>query len=226
MAKLNAFIGLDFATVNPQLGLKTTLPLSLSMLCMVTMSGNMASSLGIGLMVATLLSGVPFIVADKNNLDSLYATLSLDRKTVVRGRYLFTLAMNICAVAMAFVLGTIGRITVILAGGSFVDDGIVWFFAVMGGMCILFQAIQLPFYFKFNYQKAKFFSLIPLAGVLGLAGVVMAKGDGDSLNGLMTLSAQVEENRAFLLSIFAAGLSALIFVSYKLSLAFYKKREF
>ena len=226
MAKTKKFVGLDFATMKPQLGLKVTLPLLLSVLWMVTMSGSVASSLGIGLMVAMLLSGLPFAFGDKNNLDALYTTLSLDRKTVVRGRYLFTLTMDICAVATSFILGTIGQLIATLTGATFTNDGIVWVFAVMGFMCIAIQAMQLPFYFKFGYQKAKLFSIIPLAGIVGLAGAVLAMGGGELLNGITTLAAKLQENSVMLFGGIGGALVVLVFVSYKLSLAFYKKREF
>ncbi|MCL2054786.1 MAG: ABC-2 transporter permease [Oscillospiraceae bacterium] len=226
MNKVRAVVGLDFATMKPQLGLKVTLPLLLSVLWMVTMSGSVASGIGIGLMMAMLFSGLPFLYGGKNNLDALYATLSLDRKTVVKGRYLFTLTMNICAVAATFILGTIGQLTLALTGVTFSSDGIVWVFAVMGFMCIAMQAMQLPFYFKFGYQKAKLFSIVPLTGITGLAGVVLVMGGGELLNGITTFAAKFQENRVMLFGGIGAVLAVIVFASYKLSLVFYEKREF
>jgi hypothetical protein len=164
-------------------------------------------------------------VGEKSNMDALYATLSVNRNTVVAGRYLFALAFNLCAILFSFAFAVTG----ILVSGTFgLGMGVGAMLltgTVLAGIFIAIQAIQLPFFFKMGYTKAKFFSFIPyIALVVGYLTFTMATEE----NGIVSQLEGVMEHMAGGMLLGAAMLALLLvyYLSYRLSLVFYRKREF
>lgn len=225
MTKLMAAVHLDYVTVKPYFTVKNLLIYAAMALFLTAMSASISSGLGVGLMIATLFVSYPFALSEKNNLDALYTTLSVDPKTVVRGRYIFTLLLNIGAVLFALLLAWAGmffaRMTGLSAGNS--GEEAVVSVLVLSALFILIQAIQLPVYFKLGYAKAKVLSILPFAILMaGFAAFSMLKNVTAGLAG-------------FLDKLFISGaivplligvMIAAVLLSYGLSVAFYRKREF
>ena len=95
MNKLTAFIKLDFFTIKPYFTFKSILIYAVIAVFLSITSINIFSAVGFGLMMGTMFIGYPFAIGEKSNMDALYATLSVNRKTVVIGRYAFTLILNL-----------------------------------------------------------------------------------------------------------------------------------
>jgi len=91
MCKLREFVKLDFFTVKPYFTVKNLLLYGAVVLFLTIMSADISAGLGIGMMFATMHTGYPFIAGEKCNMDALYITLSAGKKTVVLGRYIFSL---------------------------------------------------------------------------------------------------------------------------------------
>lgn len=106
---------------------------------------------------AFLLS-VLFSVAEKSNFNKLYGTLPIKKSEIIIGRYLFA-TLIICILSiLAFALFCI--ISIVM------KSSIDWFNGVAywsGAFLIttLFISIQFPIYFKFEYSKAIFISILP-----------------------------------------------------------------
>ena len=222
MDKLLSFVRLDFITIKPYFTVKNLLIYAGVAVFLTTMSGNLSSGIGVGIMLGTLFISYPFVVGEKSNMDALYATLSLNRKTVVAGRYLFAIAFNLCAVLFSVVFATVG----IMASGAFgfgTGAGEILLAGILlAAIFIVIQAIQLPLFFKMGYTKAKFFSMVPIIALMtGYFVLMTASKDNGIIN-------QTESVLANLTSgVFAVPVLLLIcFLSYRLSLSFYKKREF
>jgi hypothetical protein len=226
MNKLLAFVRLDFMSIKPYFPLTSLLIFAALALFLTRMSGGVSLSIGVGMMLGTIFVSYPFIVGEKNNMDALYVTLSVSRKTVVLGRYVFTLAIDLCTILAVLILSSCGLLAV---RGLNIADG-----TVMGGvltaadiaalvaLMAFTQAVQLPIYFKFGYTRAKFLRILPFAAIVaGYAALSEAKKGwpGSVENIINVLSNHV-------ISMAVLALVLVIAASIALSLAFYQRREF
>jgi len=225
MNKILSFVRLDFITVKPYFTVKNLLIFAVVAIFLTTMSGNVGSGMGVGIMLGTLFISYPFAVGEKSNMDALYATLSLNRKTVVAGRYLFALAFNLCAVLLSIAFAVVGVFLSGAAGLGMGTGDVLLAGILLAAVFVVIQAIQLPFFFKMGYAKAKFFSMVPFVAIMaGYMVFMTASKDSGMMN-------QIESKLARLTSGALTGLAVLAlmficFLSYHLSLSFYKKREF
>lgn len=225
MTKLKELIHLDYVTVKPYFTIKNLLIFAAVALFLTTMSDNISSGPGVGLMIATLFIGYPFALSEKNNLDALYTTLSVKRKTVVQGRYIFTLLLNICAILFSYVLATAGLFIAKAAGFSSGVGGEGYFEStfLLSAIFVIVQSIQLPVFFKLGYTKAKVLSILPFAVLI--AGYMAFMTMKNTSAGLAKFLGQLSDSGLFAPLIIAVVV-VIVFISYRLSMAFYKKREF
>ncbi|MCL2266804.1 MAG: ABC-2 transporter permease [Treponema sp.] len=225
MNKLTAFIKLDFFTIKPYFTFKSILIYAVIAVFLSITSINIFSAVGFGLMMGTMFIGYPFAIGEKSNMDALYATLSVNRKTVVIGRYAFTLILNLCIIILLTTLAAIGLFAVNPAGfiTSLQTEFDFIIILVFCAFSILMQSIQLPVYFKLGYSKAKFLSVLPIAIILAGYFAFTAFFNVESAVSL------------FFIDLIGSGLliplsiMILIFIvlsSVCLSMRFYIKREF
>jgi hypothetical protein len=217
-------------TVKPYLTVKNMLIYAAVALFLTITSENAASGMGVGLMLSTLFVGYPFAVGEKSNMDALYITLSVDRKSVVLGRYVYTLTLNLCAVLLATILAAAGTFIAKSFGFSTGVGSPLASIVTLSALFIIIQSIQLPLFFKFGYTKAKFFSIVPyIAMMVGYMAIMMLPNIIEQPfadSGFAKLLTVAFENAAISVVLVAAGMILIVFVSYKLSSVFYRKREF
>jgi hypothetical protein len=231
-SKLIDFVRLDFITVKPYFTVKNLVIYAACALLLAVTSGNVASAIGVGMMLGTLFVGYPFALGEKCNIDTLYSTLALDRGSVVSGRYVFTLMVNLCAVVFSAGLSTVGLFVagVFKSAGALGTDAF-WSTLALSVVFIVVQAIQLPIYFRLGYTRARFVSLLPFAFIMALASVLMAMGRSGKYTSMITdffvslVSGGGNGGSLMALSV-VVSLCLIVLVSYGLSLAFYRKREF
>jgi hypothetical protein len=229
-----SFVRLDFITVKAQLNVKILLAVAVALLPLIALLGDSMVGIGVGAILAVSFMGYPFMVGEKSGMDAFYATLSLRRETVVTGRYLFVFVLNIGAVLFMLVLMLLGLLVVEIIDMFVVREGMppsvegmIRVYIPIIAAFVIIQMIQLPLLFKFGYTKARFLILIPLVILIaaGTAGT-MVMLTSDVPEGVFTLLAQLADNGALLVLSLVAILSLLVFASYRLSLSFYRKREF
>ncbi|MDR0897487.1 MAG: ABC-2 transporter permease [Oscillospiraceae bacterium] len=219
MHKLGAFIRLDFGTIKPYLTIKSLLIFGAVALFLSSVNGSMPMSIGIGFMLGTLFIGYPFAIGEKCNLDALYTTLAIDRKTVVLGRYLFALLLNAFCVLFSAVFAALGvfgtRALGIFQGGG---GGSVGAITLLAGLLLLVQMLQLPMFFKLGYTRAKFMNLLPFALIMAAfsAFTTLARDAG--------LGAGLSD--ALPTPIIIAVLALVTLCSYRWSVSTYSKRPF
>jgi len=228
MNKLKAFTLLDFVTLKPYLTVKNLLIFGVCVIFLSGQRGMLETSFSIGFMLGTLFISYPFAVGEKSNLDALYATLSVDRKTVVLGRYIFLILLDICAVAFSFLFTTIGvfgaRLANIFQGES---GSSLSLNMVMSAVLLLIQTIQLPIYFKLGYTKARFLNILPLAVIFAcLVPLVFLTSAGRMTAVAHAFLSGISINGAIIAALVVLVLAIAVYVSYTLSVAFYKRREF
>ena len=229
MNKLKLFIGLDFMTVKPYFTVKNQLLFAAIALFMVIVSGSIESTAVVGAMFGAIFMGYPFAVGEKSNMDALYATLALDRKTVVAGRYLFTLTLNFCAVFITLAISSVGLMigSILFESSGYGNSApeVLMVFAIVVSFFIIMQSIMLPLYFKYGYAKTKFLTIIPFTALI--AGYVTVLNIARNSDILVRLYGLINSINSGLLSVFGVlGLCLVVYVSYNLSLSFYTKREF
>ncbi len=225
MTNLKNFIVLDYLTVKPYFTIKNLLIFSFVALFLTTMSHDISSGIGVGLMIATLLLGYPFAIGEKSNLDALYTTLSIKKKEVVKGRFMFALIINICAIVFSNVLAVAG-LYISRIGGFATDIGVGGYaesLLILSLIFIFTQAVQIPFFFKLGYTKAKVLSIIPfIILMLGFMAFLNIKSINIWLvEGLESLSI-----KGMIVPLAALSFVIIVGLSYCLSVKFYKKREF
>ena len=226
MGKLGAFVRLDFVTIKPYFTAKNMLIYVALAVYMAIFSKSITSSIGIGLMLATMNIGYPFALGEKCNIDALYATLGADRKTVVKGRYLFSLLLNVCAIVFV----TAFSLIVLAATSSF--GGFEGLLAeslgaslALSTLFIFVQSIQIPIFFKFGYAKAKILSILPYFLLSAFVAFFALNVQGSGMPRLHVFVQSFLSNGHVVVAAIVALLVAAVFVSYRLSLAFYSKRE-
>jgi hypothetical protein len=101
----------------------------------------------------------PFAISEKNRLDTLYSTLSINRKTVVRGHYLFALMAEAVFIVLTILFSWIMSLFI---GAKFDIVETLFPISLLSGVFSLIVAIQFPIYFKYGYSKAKILAFIPL----------------------------------------------------------------
>jgi hypothetical protein len=220
-------VRLDLYTIKPYLTLKN-LGIYIGVAFIVSYSSTGAGAL-IGMMMgfALMYTSYPFVVGEKSGMDILYAMLSVKRKSVVLGRYLFAFAFIVCvgvfAVFFSYVLLTARQVSF-----NAVDS-----FTTLLVLFLLFSvisAVQLPIFFRYGYTKAKFLAYLPFV-MLPLIITFSSDVIGSAAN--FAIVAQViaffqwlaaNALRAALLA--AAAWLAIMAASYKISLAGYSKRDF
>ena len=224
MSKALSFMRLDFITIKPYMTLKSMLILIGA--AVVLGINNSASTIisGYMMMFAVMYSSYPFALGEKNNIDSLYATLPLNKRSIVLGRYGFVVAFDIVVGITAFVFSAVMDIAM---QRPFDSITALLTITVLFAVCTFFQSIQLPIYFKLGYTKAKVaayvpFMLVPLI-VLGIGWLVEEQTLMNTLNNAFAWAA---DNMAITVVVGIAVWAAMMFVSYRLSFGFYRKREF
>ena len=111
----------------------------------------------------------PFAIAEKNSTDKLYATLSLKRKNVVIGRYVFV--MFAILAGMLIVLCESVLISVFFKLDMAINE-LLFTLCVLGFIISMAVSIQYPLFFKLGYTKAKVFTYLPLILVAALVGIM------------------------------------------------------
>jgi hypothetical protein len=159
----------------------------------------------------------PFLLEMKNELNAFYVTQNIPRETVVKGRYLYALTLNIITVDIACAID----IAVLIAQGNF--PGIISELTNGAAVLLIMQlyiSISYPLYFKMGYAKgSSFASILPLI-IIGVPFLFIGLL---SMNGLITLADKVSIGTDMIL----LGTTIICTsISMKLSTKFYKKREF
>ena len=224
MNRTLAFTRLDYITIKPYLTKKNLLIFAAVALIMLFSSDSSASAIGILMFYASIYAGYPFAVGETSGIDSLYTVLSIERKTVVSGRYLFILVLNICFGLLAYIFSFIGSL---LLQKEFNSREALMVTIVVFVVYSIIQAIQLPIYFKLGYTKAKFIAYLPFIGLfllfMGFSGLVKKLELQKQAGNLFAWFSDNPELSAF----FGIASWLIIFgISYSVSLAYYKKRDF
>jgi hypothetical protein len=230
MNKTKAFVKLDFLTVKQYFKPAVILFYTAIMIFSVYTFGNFIGGIGYGMFISTMIMPYPFAIGEKCNIDTLYSSLAIRKKNVVLGRFLYTLLLN--AVLFLF-SGVCALVTLYIKNKELPEFSLELFLtlSVMIAVFIFIQTLQIPMFFKIGYTRAKLFSLIPMMIVTSIGTGLLAfvrHNEFDSNIGrfLLKIADFLGKNPTGVLVIVIAFILICLYVSYKISVSVYKRREF
>lgn len=164
----------------------------------------------------------PFAIAEKNSTDKLYATLSLKRKNVVIGRYVFVMLAVLAG--MLIVLCESVLISVFFRLEMAVNE-LLFTLCVLGFIISATVSIQYPLFFKLGYTKAKVFTYLPLILAAVLVGVLPSISKSVSDFDWDTFLTTLSHTPLLMYGAPVAVSLALLAVSCAISCGLYEKRD-
>lgn len=210
-------IKLDFISIKPYFTLKNLIIFSgIAIFYMfITKSPNIL--LTMSLFFAMIFSSYPFLVGDNSGIDGIYRLFSINSKDVVFARYIVALINYL----FSCILGLIYYLIAAKIRSYPIDMDILINFGVNFVVFALIISLQYPIYFKYGYTKAKTWVILPIfiIGILGGAVGFLVKDIDEIMN-----FAYRNKELIIILSIILVIL--IIIISIKLSIKFYKKRDF
>ena len=224
MNRVMSFVHLDFITVKPYFAMKNLAIFSGVALSMLISSGTSIGAISMLMMYAALYASYPFAVGEQNGIDALYTTLSIKRSTVVLGRYIFAIIIDVCAGLLAYIF-TFIVLTIMQkdfnAAESFLSTIVILL------IYSVIQAVQLPIYFKLGYAKAKLLAYLPF---IGLAFIVVVGTnfiqDRFSASQIRNFFGWFVENPLIATILCTVIWGGIMVISYQISLSYYRKRDF
>lgn len=210
-------IKLDIISMKPYYTLKNLIILSGISLFYSFINESPVVMLSMTLTFAVIFSSNPFLLGENSGIDALYKIFSIDSKKVVIGRYILAGLIFIVASLLGFSIYTIvsliknipiGLDILMYLGMNFVLFGIIISF-------------QYPIFFKSGYTKAKTFWFLPIL-IIGILGMLV----GYFIKDFRPILNFVLENQRMLIIGICILLVLFLTISIKLSINFYKKRDF
>ena len=198
MEKVCKFAKLDLFMVKPYLKKYMLLLFAVSIPVIIT-TKNIYMMSFIAMFYGVIMVSYPFALSEKNNIENFYGTLSLKKRNIVNGRYIFTLGTMIFFTILSYIIMIVGN--VILKQGLEYSE--LLFVLVTGFfMSLILVSLQLPAYFKLGYTKGKIFTYVPFFVIGSLMG--------ESTEKFKAIAAYIENNPV-MVSIFLILCGLLIF---------------
>jgi hypothetical protein len=191
---------------------------------------NLAGGIGYGMAIGTMVMPYSFIIAEKCSIDILYSTLPLGKKTVVFGRYLYVLIFNLIVLFGSIACTVIGIFMESKKLPTFSFE-VFLSIAIVVALFILIQSIQIPIIFKLGYTKAKLFSIVPVLLIL-LLGVTVSslykhREDYEIVVKILNeMGNFLTKNKISIVLSIVVFIVLCLYISYRISVKVYKKREF
>ena len=205
---------LDFFTMKSQAVLYVIMVLIVSMFSI--MDSSIIVSFITGAWFTALMASNIFVIQEKNNLNRLYGSVSVELKDIVLGRYIFAFSNYAISLVTVIVVSLI----VSLFRDMFIDvSNILLGFSLSLLIFSIITGIQMPLFFRMGYTKAKLWSFIPFAVVMLL---VVLPSFVSALSGVIDFAQSNKELFAFA-CIFASCI--IQFVSYHIAVIFYRKQR-
>jgi len=217
MTKVLSFVKLDFITV------KTYLKSIILFAGLIFLTASNIPTSFYVLFMSMIYISHPFAVGEQSIMDVLYCTLPIDRKTVVLGRYVYAMVINITSCVLVYFLSLVSAVAFKI---TFDSKGALLAMGIILMACIIIQSIQLPLYFKLGYAKTRFLAFLPFLIPITVVIVLNSLSFIDITEFRLNLMQQIDNNRA-LTGIIAIAVTLLsLVISYRISANIYKKREF
>ena len=205
---------LDFFTMKSQAVLYVIMVLIVSMFSI--MDSSIIVSFITGAWFTALMASNIFVIQEKNNLNRLYGSVSVELKDIVLGRYIFAFSNYAISLVTVIVVSLI----VSLFRDMFIDvSNILLGFSLSLLIFSIITGIQMPLFFKLGYTKAKIWAVVPFLVVM-LVVIIPS-----FITVLSTFIQSVMSNRSMIIAVGIVASCVIQLISYKIAVIAYRKRK-
>lgn len=205
---------LDFFTMKSQAVLYAIMVLIIAMFSI--MDSSIMVSFITGAWFTALMASNIFVIQEKNNLNRLYGSVSVELKDIVLGRYIFALSNYVISLVTVIAVSLI----VSLFRDMFIDAAnILLGFSLSLLIFSIITGIQMPLFFKLGYTKAKMWAVVPFLVVMLLVIIP------SFITVLSTFIQSVMANRSMIIAVGIVASCAIQLISYKIAVIAYRKRK-
>ena len=205
---------LDFFTMKSQAVLYVIMVLIVSMFSI--MDSSIIVSFITGAWFTALMASNIFVMQEKNNLNRLYGSVSVELKDIVLGRYIFAFSNYAISLVTVIVVSLI----VSLFRDMFIDvSNILLGFSLSLLIFSIITGIQMPLFFKLGYTKAKIWAVVPFLVVMLLVIIP------SFITVLSTFIQSVMSNRSMIIAVGIVASCVIQLISYKIAVIAYRKRK-
>lgn len=214
---IKKLIKLDLISIKPYFTLKNFIIMTVLAFFYMRLMNSPSVMMSVTMMFAMIYSSYPFLVGEDSGIDGLYKIFSINYKDVVVGRYILAGILYI----MTSLIALIFYLVITFMKNIPMSSDILLTCVINFVVYAIITSLQYPIFFKHGYTKAKTYALMPIF-VIGI--IVMAAGF--FIKDFNKILAFLDQNRLiFLISFFILAI-IVMFVSIKLAIKFYKKRDF
>lgn len=205
---------LDFFTMKSQAVLYVIMVLIVSMFSI--MDSSIIVLFITGAWFTALMASNIFIIQEKNNLNRLYGSVSVELKDIVLGRYIFAFSNYVISLVTVIAVSLI----VSLFRNTFIDiSNILLGFSLSLLIFSTITGIQIPLFFKLGYTKAKMWAVVPFLVVMLLVIIP------SFITVLSTFVQSVMSNQSLVIAVGIVSSCAIQLISYKIAVIAYRKRK-
>lgn len=165
---------LDALTIRPYA--RQGLYLLAALVVLGAVGGSSGAVILAGGLYVSFLAAYPFAVGDKNDLETLSATLPVGRSVLVAGRYAFTV---VALAAVITVTSIIDTVVAVLRHAGTGPDLVLWI-GISALACSLITGLQLPVYYAVGYTRGRLLAYVPLV-ILSMGIAALGAGLADRL---------------------------------------------
>ena len=168
-----SFAQLDFQTVKPYIQPVNVLLYIGAAGFLSFATGSLVLGTVAGLLLGTLYLGYPFAIDTKYNSHELYADTGISKTSMYVGRYLFSFVFSLVVALSSVFAARVGMHFTRSDLNPFPDLSIL---EGLGAMMLIYwsiMVIQLIFYFRFGYVKARLVGTLPLLAATIIIGTAL-----------------------------------------------------
>lgn len=205
---------LDFFTMKSQAVLYAIMVLIIVMFSI--MDSSITVSFITGAWFTALMASNIFVIQEKNNLNRLYSSVSVELKDIVLGRYIFAFSNYVISLVTVIAVSLI----VSLFRDMFIDvSNILLGFSLSLLIYSIITGIQMPLFFKLGYTKAKIWAVVPFLVVMLLVIIP------SFITVLSTFIQSVMSNQSMIIAVGIVASGVIQLISYKIAVIAYRKRK-
>lgn len=205
---------LDFFTMKSQAVLYAIMVLIIVMFSI--MDSSIIVSFITGAWFTALMASNIFVIQEKNNLNRLYGSVSVELKDIVLGRYIFAFSNYVISLVTVIAVSLI----VSLFRDMFIDvSNILLGFSLSLLIYSIITGIQMPLFFKLGYTKAKIWAVVPFLVVMLLVIIP------SFITVLSTFIQSVMSNQSMIIAVGIVASGVIQLISYKIAVIAYRKRK-
>lgn len=216
MERVFKFAKLDLFMIKPYFRKYLLILLAVSIPIVIS-SKNVYMMAFISLFYGLTMVSYPFVLSEKNNIENFYGTLSVNKKNIVNGRYIFALGVMIFFAIFSYIIMIVGNI---ILKEKFEPSELLFVLGTGFFMAVILLSLQLPAYFKLGYTKGKVFTYVPFI-LLAVGVPLFVKLIGGSAEKFKEILRYIENNTVMATSILVLAALLILQISNIVAQKFY-----